>query len=61
MQPTTLSGGGATSRTVDGEQLLGREVLHPHFDIVRPHADLRQFNSEHCRRQPSFEVSSLQR
>jgi hypothetical protein len=53
MQPTTRSGGGSASRTVDGEKLLGREVLHPHLDIVRRHADLKQCNSEHRRCQPS--------
>jgi hypothetical protein len=61
MQSTTLSGGGTTSRTIDGGKLLGREVLHPHLDIVRRHAGLKQFNSEHCRCRAVCEVSSLQR
>src|ERR1700693_3699527 len=47
MQPATRSGGGSASRTVDREKLLRREVSHPHLDIVRRHAVLKQFNSEH--------------
>jgi hypothetical protein len=53
MQPTTHSGGGSASRTVDGEKLFRGQVLHPHLDIVRRHADLKQFNSGHCRGQPA--------